>query len=138
MSRAREALGRLRAAARDGSLAELAGRHHIRILGVFGSTLDPDRSEPHDLDIVVGFERDTDYDLIALMNDLMDLTRFDFIDLMNLNRGFEKPVARTSGLVGEPLYESEPGACAAAQLHSIHERMDTTWLRRLELELLAS
>jgi len=138
MSRAREALERLRAAAQDGRLAELARRHRIRILGVFGSTLDPDWPDPHDLDIAVEFKRDTDYDVFALMNDLMELTRFDDIDIMNLSRAYEKPVARTSGLVGEPLYESEPGAYAAAQLHAVRERMDTTWLRRLELEVLAS
>lgn len=138
MSRAREALARLRAAAQDGRLAELARRHHIRIVGVFGSTLDPDWPDPHDLDIAVEFERETDHDIIAVINDLMDLTSFSDIDVMNLSRARENSVARTSGLVGEPLYESEPGAYARAQLHALLERMETTWLRRLDLELLAS
>lgn len=138
MSRARAALERLRAAERDGRLAQLAGRHHIRIMGVFGSTLDPDQPDPHDLDIAVEFERDADQDVVAVTMDLIELTAFSDIDLMNLNRGFERPVARTAGLVGEPMWESEPGAYAAAQLHAVHERLNTTWLRRLELELMAS
>lgn len=138
MSSPREALERLRGAAKDGRLEELCRRHGIRILGVFGSTLDPDWPEPGDLDIAVEFERGADGDVIAVINDLIDLLHFQDVDVLNLSRAANNPVARTSGLVGEPLYESEPGAYARAQLHAVMQRMDATWLRRLELELLAS
>jgi predicted nucleotidyltransferase len=138
MAEARQALERLRAAAEDGRLEQLCRRHGIRILGVFGSTLDPDRPNPGDLDIAVEFERDVEGDIVAVVNDLIDLTRFTDIDVLNLSRARANPVARTSGLVGEPLYESEPGAYARAQLHAVRQHLDTRWLRRLDLELLAS
>ncbi|MPZ87905.1 MAG: hypothetical protein GEU81_07485 [Nitriliruptorales bacterium] len=135
----REALARLRAAAEDGRLEPLCRRHGIRLLGAFGSATDPAWPGPRDLDIAVEFERGANGDIIALMNDLMALTRFDRIDLLDLGRASANPVARTSALVGGvPLYESESGTYARAQIHAIMQRMDTAWLRRLELELLAS
>lgn len=139
MADPREALARLRAAAEDEQLAMLCRRHNIRLLGAFGSATDPDWPEPRDLDLAVEFEPGADGDIIALMNDLMTLARFDRVDLLDLGRARAKPVARTSALVGGvPLYESESGAYARAQIHAIMQRMDTAWLRRLELELLAS
>ncbi len=137
MADAREALGRLRAAAEDGRLEDLCRAYGVRLLGAFGSATDPSWPEPHDLDVALQFERSVDGDLVAVINDLVDLTGFQDVDVMNLGRA--DAVARTSGLVGgEPLYESEPGAFARAQLHAVMERMDTAWLRRLRLELLAS
>jgi predicted nucleotidyltransferase len=103
MAEARQALERLRAAAEDGRLEQLCRRHGIRILGVFGSTLDPDWPEPGDLDVAIEFERDVDGDIVAVVNDLIDLTRFTDIDVLNLSRARANPVARTSGLMGEPL-----------------------------------
>ncbi|MDP9466742.1 MAG: hypothetical protein M3P31_05835 [Actinomycetota bacterium] len=45
------------------------------------------------------------------------------------------PVARERALVQcVPLYESEPTAYAAAQVAAMGERMDTEWLRALDLE----
>ena len=45
---------------------------------------------------------------------------------------------RERALVGPVvLDESEPGAWAAASTAAMLERMDTEWLRRLDLELLA-
>jgi hypothetical protein len=35
------------------------------------------------------------------------------------------------------LHENEPGMCARASTAAIIERLDTDWLRRLSLELLA-
>lgn len=47
-------------------------------------------------------------------------------------------MARERALVGgEPLVEQTAGSFARAQLAAIMERMDTAWLRRLDLELMA-
>jgi hypothetical protein len=39
--------------------------------------------------------------------------------------------------VCEPLFEAEPGLFATRQMAALTERMDTAWLRRLDLELMA-
>jgi hypothetical protein len=137
MANAREALGRLRAAARDGRLEALCRRHGIRLLGAFGSATDPSWPDPHDLDVAFQFEHGIRGDIVAVINGLVDLLHFQDVDVMDLGRA--DAVARTSGLVGgEPLYESQPGAFARAQEHAVKERLDTAWLRRIDLELLAS
>ncbi len=129
-----EGLARLRAAAVSGELDSLCERHGVRILTVFGSAA---RSEPsaRDLDVGVLFEPDTEVDYIAVIRDLMDLTEAN-VDFVHLNRG--GPVIRERALVGSiALYESEPGAWASASTAAALQRMDTAWMRRLDLELLA-
>jgi hypothetical protein len=72
---------------------------------------------------------------LAIIGDLMNLTGTD-VDFVHLNRG--GPVIRERALVGSiPLYESQPGALASAQIAAVLERMDTDWMRRLDLELMA-
>jgi predicted nucleotidyltransferase len=130
-----DGLAALQAAAESGELDELCARHRVRILTVFGSAA---RGEPNprDLDIGVMFEPDADPDYLAVVNDLIDLTRTDTVDFVHLNRG--GPVIRERALVGSiGLYESEPGALAKAQVAAVLERMDTDWMRRLDLELMA-
>lgn len=129
-----QGLARLRSAAGSGELDALCARHRIRVLTVFGSTA---RGEPwaRGLDIGVLVEHDAAVDLFALIGDLEDLTRAE-VDVVHLNRG--GPVIRERALVGSiALFESEPGALANAQLAAVLERMDTDWLRRLDLALLA-
>ena len=130
-----DGLAALQAAAESGELDELCARHRVRVLTVFGSAA---RGEPNarDLDIGVMFEPDADPDYLAIINDLIDLTRTDAVDFVHLNRG--GPVIRERALVGSIwLFESEPGALAKAQVSAVLERMDTDWMRRLDLELMA-
>ena len=106
----------------------------MRILTVFGSTA-RDEPEPRDLDIGVMFEPDADPDYYAIIADLMRMTDAN-VDFVHLNRG--GPVIRERALVGSvALYESEPGALASAQLAAVLERIDTSWMRRIDLELMA-
>jgi hypothetical protein len=136
MDAAHEALERLREAAEDGRLDELCQRHGIRLLGAFGTATDPDW-HARDLDVAVGFEHGAGGDVVAVINDLVELTGYQDVDVLDLRRA--GPVAQTSGLVGgEPLYESEAGAFAEAQARAVEARMDTEWLRRQRLEFLAS
>lgn len=126
------ALDSLRAAAEDGRLEELCRRHGVRVLTVFGSAVRPD-AVPRDLDVAVGFEPHTTGDVLALFDDLSVLTGSDDVDLLVLERA--GPVARERALVQcLPLYESEPTAYATAQVAAMGERMDTDWLRALDLE----
>ena len=132
----REALRRLQLAAGDGRLDALCERHSVRILTVFGSVVRPGGA-PRDLDVAVGLEPGAAGDLLALIDDLSGLTGSEGIDVMVLHRA--GPVARERALVGcLALYESEPGAYATAQMAAVGERMDTDWLRALDLETLRS
>jgi predicted nucleotidyltransferase len=130
-----DALARLRAAARSGELDAFCRTHHVRILTVFGSAA---RGEPtaRDLDIGIMIEAGADFDIIAAVNDLIDLTRFQHVDVAHLNRG--GPLIRERALVGSILlYERSPGMLATAEMGAVAERMETDRFRRQNLELLA-
>jgi predicted nucleotidyltransferase len=132
----REALARLVDAAADGRLDALCERRGVRVMGAFGSAVDPHVHDPHDLDIALAFEPGSARDLLAVWDDLRRLCGFDDLDLLDLDHA--RPVARANGLVGLPLYERRKGEYAREQMAAVLERMDTEWLRRIELELLAS
>jgi predicted nucleotidyltransferase len=130
-----EGLACLRAAAESGELDAFCARHGIRILTVFGSAA---RGEPNarDLDVGVMSEPGSLFDALAVTNDLIDLTRSDAVDVVHLNRG--GPLIRERALVGSVgLFESTPGALAAAQTAAIALRIEMDPMRRLDLELLA-
>ena len=130
-----DGLARLRAAAESGELDAFCRKHHVRILTVFGSTA---RGEPNprDLDIGIMTEPGTDFDIFRAVYELMVLAGLDAVDVAHLNRG--GPLIRERALVGSiPLYESEPYALAREQTRAMVQRMDTDWLRRLDLELMA-
>lgn len=132
----RTALHRLRVAAADGGLDELCRRHAVRILTVFGSAVRTD-GEPRDLDVAVRFEPGRRGDLLTLLDDLTVLTGSDDLDVLVLEDA--GPVARERALVGcVALYESEPRAYATAQVAAVGERLDTAWLRALDLATLRS
>jgi len=91
-------------------------------------------SEPGDLDVGVLFRAGSD--LLGLLEDLVVLTGIERVDLADLGRA--GPVMRECALVGAvALYEAEAGDYAQAQMAAMLERMDTEWLRRLDLELMA-
>jgi predicted nucleotidyltransferase len=133
----REALTRLLEAAGDGRLDTTCERHGVAVLGAFGSATHPGPGEPRDLDLAVSFLPSGRGDLLGLWDELAGLSGAgDRLDLLDLDSA--GPVARSHGLVGVPLYEAESGLFARRQIAAVLERMDTEWLRRLELELLAS
>ncbi len=132
---AAEGLARLHASARSGELDALCRKHRVRVLTVFGSAACGSPSA-RDLDIGVLLEPGTTVDYLGLIRDLDRLTEAD-IDVVILNTG--GPVIRERALVGSVvLDESEPGAWASAATAATLERIDTEWLRRLDLKLLAS
>ena len=129
-----EGLVRLRTAAASGELDALCAQRSVRVLTVFGSTA---RDEPtaRDLDVAVISEPGAPFDQVALLNDLVDLTGVQAVDLAHLNRA--GPVLRERALVGSvALFESAPGRFADAQTAAIGERIETDPMRRLDLDLL--
>jgi len=125
----------LRALASSGELDALCQRWGIAVLSVFGSTTRSE-GEPADLDNTVSFVPGADPDLLGLINELIDATDVEALDLMDLRRaGY---VARERGLVwAVGLFEAVAGDFARAQTAAATSRMDTDWLRRLDLELMA-
>jgi predicted nucleotidyltransferase len=130
-----KSLDRLRAAADDGRLDELARRHGVALITVFGSAIRaPERAR--DLDVAVSLPAGT-HGLLALVGELADLTASDDVDVLVLDDA--APTARFSGLVGaQPLYETSPGLFARTQMAAALEFYETAWLRDLDLERMAS
>jgi predicted nucleotidyltransferase len=130
----RGGLARLREQAADGRLDALCEQHGIAVLTVFGSTARGDE-EPRDLDIAVLHRPGRRVDYPALIGDLQQAADTD-IDLAVLDGA--GPVLRERALVGSiPLYEWRAGEWARAAMAAVLERMDTAWMRRLDLDLLA-
>lgn len=129
------ALTRLRDAATRGELTRLCRAHGLRLLVVFGSAADPATAgSAGDLDLAF-WPRDG-VDLLRLHDDLHALTGFDGIDLLDLSRA--GVVARAQALGrGWPLYEAEAHLFAEEQVTALVRRLDTQWLRDLELDVLA-
>ncbi|WP_072916318.1 nucleotidyltransferase family protein [Geodermatophilus obscurus] len=131
----RESLDRLRAAADDGRLDDLARRHGVALITVFGSAIrTPERAR--DLDVAVSLPAGTQ-GLLALVGDLADLTASDDVDVLVLYGA--SPTARFSGLVGaRPLYEASASLFARTQMAAALEFYETAWLRDLDLQRMAT
>ena len=130
-----EGLSRLRAAERDGELARMCRRTGIELLTVFGSLARGDDA-PRDVDIAVLPSRGFALDLLNVIAELVELAGLEQIDVVDLSAA--GPVLRERALVGAiVLHEERPGIWARASTAAVMERMDTDWLRRLDLDLLA-
>ena len=129
-----ESLDRLRAAADDGRLDDVAHRYGVALITVFGSAVrTPQRAR--DLDVAVSLPAGTD-GLLALVGELADLTASDDVDVVVIDNA--SPTARFSGLVGaQPLYEASPGLFARTQMAAALEFYETAWLRDLDLQRMA-
>jgi predicted nucleotidyltransferase len=130
-----DSLERLRAAADDGRLDEVARRYGVALITVFGSGVrTPGRAR--DLDVAVSLPAGT-HGLLTLMGELADLTASDDVDVLLLDAA--SPTARFSGLVGaQPLYEASPGLFARTQMAAALEFYETAWLRDLDLQRMAT
>lgn len=121
---------------READLRDICERRGVVLLTAFGSAVAGGRA-PRDLDLGVLFARSVaEADLLGLLDDLVQLTGYDRIDMVHLNRA--GPVIRERALVGSVvLYEAAAGVWANASIAAMMERMDTDWLRRLALEAMA-
>lgn len=131
-----EALETLDRMADAGGLDDFCERHGLDLMVAFGSATDPRRLRPpEDLDLAVRF---TDGgDIVGLVNDLMDLLRIDAIDVLDLRRAGIVARAAAFKPPNLPLYERSAGMYADAQMAAISMELDTNWLRRMDLELMA-
>lgn len=137
MTDAMAGLERLRAAAADGSLAGLCGSRGVRLLVVFGSAVDRAAVRPpRDLDVAFARSHRGDgppVSVVTLMDDLLQVTRINDVDLLDLDRA--DPVAKAAALLfGQPVFQEEDGAFAVAQMAAFGEFHDTEWMRRHALE----
>jgi predicted nucleotidyltransferase len=130
-----EGLERLQAAAESGELRALCQRHHVTLFAVFGS-VGRGEPDPQDLDIGILTEHAADFDLFGFVTEAIEMVGLEQVDVAHLNAA--GPLLRERALIGSIiLYESEPGTWARASTAAVMERMDTDWMRRLNLELLA-
>ena len=130
-----EGLERLRTAAESGALRELCQRYHVTLLTVFGSA-GRGEPDPQDLGIGVLTEHAAEFELFGFVTDVIALVGLEQVDVAHLNAA--GPLLRERALVGSIiLYEREAGTWARASTAAVMERMDTDWLRRLSLDLLA-
>lgn len=134
-----DAFRSLSSSAAAGDLAKLCERHGVELLVVHGSVLDPEPLRPaQDLDLAFRYVQGAERDQVALINEILQLARFDAIDLMDLGRA--GPVARARALAPNSvvLYEADRSIFAEAQIAAMTETMETRWMRRRDLELLGS
>lgn len=133
-----QALSRLRELAASGELARWCRRLGIDLLVAFGSATDPHRAEhARDLDLAMLIAPEADTAVVDVVNAVVDLVHCDRVDALDLSRA--GVVAQEQALVGTlPLYEREPGTLAAIRDRAIVQRMDTDWLRRLDVDVMAS
>ncbi len=130
-----EGLERLRAAAESGELRVFCQRWHVNLLTVFGSA-GRGEPDPRDLDSGILTAHGADFDLFGFVTDVIDLVGLEQVDVAHLNAA--GPLLRERALVGSIiLHESQPGTWARASTAAVMQRLDTEWLRRLSLELLA-
>jgi len=95
----------------------------------------PGDGAPRDPDLGARFA-DSDPDILGFLDSLGRLADTSVIDLLNLASACS--IAKERALVGSVLlFEHVPGTLARAQIAAMMERMDTDWLRRLDLELTA-
>ena len=130
------ALRRLLDMAASGALDRFCEEHAVELLVAFGSAVrSPD--EAADLDLAVRFQLGAPADALGLREALVALLGLERIDVMDLERA--GVVGRYHALVAgvEPLYERRRGLYAEQQIRAALEFMDTAWLRRLDLELMA-
>lgn len=117
------------------AVADICGRFEVDLLTAFGSAAHDTMAEPRDLDLAAR-RLSGQLDIVGLLDALAELTGCDCIDLMDLSRA--GPLARDRALGNAVLlYEATSGLYARAELAAMMERMDTAWLRRLNLEALA-
>lgn len=135
MNVATAGLAKLQKLAAAGELDPMCDHLGIAVLTVFGSAAQG-APEPRDLDIGVLLCTGPRASYVDLIDGLSRAAGTD-IDLVVLNCA--GPVLRERALVGAlALYESEPGAWIAAATQAVLERMDTAWLRQVQLAVLAA
>lgn len=129
---------RLHGGVESGAVERLCVKHDLDLLVVHGSVvIEAPLRPPADLDVACRFRRGSAQDVIGLINDLIDLTGFDGVDLLVLNTAGVVATARALGPQSVPLYEAERSLFTLAQIAALTTEMETRHLRLLDLKLMA-
>ncbi|MDQ3782887.1 MAG: nucleotidyltransferase domain-containing protein [Actinomycetota bacterium] len=134
MTTARGALQRLVELTEDGALDDFLRDHGVELLTAFGSATRTG-GVAADLDLAVALAPQAD--LYGLVADLIGLLGFDNIDVVDLATADVVLAAEALG-VCLPIFEAERGLYARRQMAALTEKMETAYLRRLDLRLLSS
>lgn len=133
----RDALAVLRKKAADGSLGTLCERLGIELLVAHGSAVVDDAlRKPRDLDLAFG-SSDRRADIVEIVAALIDASAFEGIDVMDLRRAGDVTRARALGPHSELMYEARPSLFTEAQIAALTTEMESRYLRRRDLELMA-
>lgn len=110
------------------AMAELAKKHGLTLVVLFGSQATGRTHEKSDIDIAVLSRQSVNRARIAL--ELDEIFKRDDIEVVNL--ALSSPTLMRA-VVGEGvlLYEDKPGAFFGWKLYAIKIWMETAWLRRL-------
>ncbi|MFN2488068.1 MAG: nucleotidyltransferase domain-containing protein [Acidimicrobiia bacterium] len=107
--------------------------HGVELMAAFGSTI-VEAATADDLDLAVAIREEAD--LYSLIADLVEMLRFDRIDVVDLETA---DVVLAAEALRSVFRSSSPiPAYTLAQMAALTERMETAYLRRLDLELLTS
>lgn len=133
-----DALAVLRTKAADGSLATLCERLGIELLVIHGSAVrEAPLSPPQDLDVAFRATSGPSSTIVEIIDAFIDATQFDDIDMMDHSRADDVARARALGPHSVLLYEASPSTFALAQIAAITTEMETRYMRRRDLELMA-
>lgn len=125
-------LDELRGLRDDGRLAAVVRPMGVRLLMVFGSVLDTTSPRDLDLAVIVAPGKSVAHATGALLGWL----RSDLVDVMDLASA--DVVARYEALAkGELLWTADPTFFAEEHARAVTQLADTTWLRELQLRVLA-
>jgi predicted nucleotidyltransferase len=128
------ALRQLVEMADSGELDRFCSAHSVELMTAFGSAAHDDHAAA-DLDLAVALAPGADlYGLIADLVEQLGLNEVDVVDLATAD-----VVLKAEALTNcVPLFESSRGIYARRQMAAVTERMETAYLRRLDLTLLGS
>lgn len=104
---------------------------------MFGSVLNSAVEAPADLDVGVRFLETSQSDLVAVTTNLIEMLRFDNVDVLDVGHAGVVARGRALGAGARGIYEREAGLYARASMAAMTMEMDTAYLRRLDVELLA-
>ncbi|GMA41240.1 hypothetical protein [Mobilicoccus caccae] len=129
-----DSLAHLEAAVANGRLGRACEEYGVELVTLFGSA--HHGTDPHDVDMAVGFRHGIERDLLGVVGALAEFVPGDHLDVMDLDRA--GPVARVEALVAaRVLYEADAEVFNRREMQALGEYLDTAYLRESLIRELA-